>query len=333
MIENRFFLLQKEVDGFLIQRKEPLQSSAQVELLELLSEIDQATYLLVAQNDFYLFKDLQLLGLSFVGYRGAATDSEIVSLAQIEKLSKIRPQYLVLKKDKELTYQVSHGALDTIHVLRNRESLKRQSRFHPSLSPLTTVDARTVRRDRYSELRVHNSFDQVISARRSASSFKNPVSDSVLMELMRDTFGYRDPIKRFFLSAGAISEFQVMLLQVDKNRYSEYDATIDQFLPADVPDIKALFDECLQGQRDYQGAETWLFTIVNLEKMIEKYGPRAFRFAMMSAGSMIQQMHLSAESYNLDYRFLGGFDDQICHSILGLNKHQVFLGFVALGAR
>ena len=54
---------------------------------------------------------------------------------------------------------------------------------------------------------------------------------------------------------------------------------------------------------------------------------------MMSAGSLLQQMHLSAESFDLDFRFLGGFDDQICHRALSLEKHQIFVGMAALGAR
>ena len=216
------------------------------------------------------------MGASFIGYAENIDTEEIIKFDKINAIETTSIRFLVLEKDKALCYRVDQKAEEILELIRKEESLRDKGIFHPSFAPVKKIDSSLICESRESSHRVLNYFDQLTIQRKSANEFYRPPKDEILHEVLLDSFGYRDVSKRFFSSAGAISEFQVGVFDREKNNYRQYCFETKQLFDYPRPDLETLFKECLLGQVDYQNASTWVLIVLDLEKMTEKYGSMPF---------------------------------------------------------
>jgi SagB-type dehydrogenase family enzyme len=74
-----------------------------------------------------------------------------------------------------------------------------------------------------------------------------------------------------------------------------------------------------------------VFLCCDTTRTCAKYGNRGYRFALMEAGAVWQNIDLVANSLDIPLRAFGGFVDEQCSELLALPEHvhpvlAVFLG-------
>lgn len=83
-------------------------------------------------------------------------------------------------------------------------------------------------------------------------------------------------------------------------------------------------------------AGTRLWFIADLRRAVEKYGERAYRYALLECGHVAQQVTALLEAQGWRVRPFGGFDDRRVGQLLRLDSHQLVchaLGVTAPAAR
>jgi SagB-type dehydrogenase family enzyme len=98
--------------------------------------------------------------------------------------------------------------------------------------------------------------------------------------------------------------------------------------PLPIPDV-------LQGllqQGFTRDAAAFIFIAAVLPRTLKKYGPRGYRYLLMEAGHVAQNICLSATELGLATLCLGGFSDHKINSLLRLDgREEVTLYAIALG--
>ena len=79
-----------------------------------------------------------------------------------------------------------------------------------------------------------------------------------------------------------------------------------------------------------QAALHFLF-ITHIRKLEERWGPRGYRYALMTAGRMGERLYLAATALGLGCCGIGAFYDQEAADLLGLNQDSRMLYLVAVG--
>lgn len=94
------------------------------------------------------------------------------------------------------------------------------------------------------------------------------------------------------------------------------------------PDIKEIVRFVAQPEIDIQKSSAILFITSVLKRTQWKYGERAYRYALIEAGHLAQNMLLFAASMNLAACPIGGFIDDRANNYLkldGLNEYIVYI--------
>jgi SagB-type dehydrogenase family enzyme len=343
--ENEYFTFIETVKDerlyFDLMRKRPTVPGAYVELLELLSVpmLDNSNCaILIPTEDNYLLKDLQMIGFTVEGYLVENIDSSktyswdgdqpecIIDFSNIEILAESKVLRLVLSASGTLCHPINFGALENINFFRKRERY---------LNGLTEFfyDPKSNKEESRSNFnpkkRNVKLFEEIISKRISASSFKRKLEDSELLNVLNDTFAWTTNGSRPFPSAGGLSAFTVYILNGNKkyiyNSKSNTLDTTDFYL-----DKSTLFE--LGGEISmFRGCETWAAITFDINIISEKYATRSYRFAMIETGAILQQMHLSCASFGFDGRILGGFDDALVEKLLKLRSHHMITALFGMG--
>jgi SagB-type dehydrogenase family enzyme len=87
---------------------------------------------------------------------------------------------------------------------------------------------------------------------------------------------------------------------------------------------------CLDQAWLTQAALHFLF-ITDIRKLEERWGPRGYRYALMTAGRLGERLYLTATALGLGCCGIGAFYDQEAAGLLGLNQDSRMLYLVAVG--
>lgn len=87
---------------------------------------------------------------------------------------------------------------------------------------------------------------------------------------------------------------------------------------------------CLDQEWLTQAALHFLF-IAHIGKLEERWGPRGYRYALMTAGRLGERLYLTANALGLGCCGIGAFYDQEAADLLGLNPDSRMLYLVAVG--
>jgi SagB-type dehydrogenase family enzyme len=189
------------------------------------------------------------------------------------------------------------------------------------------------------------SFGSVVARRRSARSF---APDSLAVEVLGRLLGASAVIQgigelegvwyeeRPTPSAGALHPLELYLSArrvegLDPGRY-HYDPQtheLEHLGPAPPPG--ALGDAAFD-QRALDEAPAVLAVVGVPARSMWKYGQRGYRFVLLEAGHLAQQLSLSAAALDLGSLVVGGFVDDEVHGLFGLDGTEIALCLVAVGA-
>ena len=87
---------------------------------------------------------------------------------------------------------------------------------------------------------------------------------------------------------------------------------------------------CLDQAWLTQAALHFLF-IANIGKLEERWGPRGYRYALMTAGRLGERLYLTATALGLGCCGIGAFYDQEAADLLQLNSDSRLFYLVAVG--
>lgn len=134
-------------------------------------------------------------------------------------------------------------------------------------------------------------------------------------------------------SAGAL--YPIECYWISRNAVHYYDADDHALIRLWAADPQ-LFSkpETLIGSTPCRGASGYLVLTYVLYRNMRKYGARGYRYGLLEAGAILQQMSEHARSLGVGCVWLGGFDDQVLADMLGLRPRldlEVPLIISALG--
>jgi SagB-type dehydrogenase family enzyme len=84
--------------------------------------------------------------------------------------------------------------------------------------------------------------------------------------------------------------------------------------------VRAEADSCLLVPQFLEGANVLLFLAAPLDPMLAKYGPRGYRYLVLEAGHVAQNICLAAIEQRLATLCVGGFFDHAVDRLLGLQQ-------------
>lgn len=122
--------------------------------------------------------------------------------------------------------------------------------------------------------------------------------------------------------------FQVSDLSAGLYHYQVCDHCLEQL--GDEVSAKAVFDSLPQNDAIAAAHFALLVTSVFPRTTI-KYGERGYRFALLEAGHLLQNMYLLANPLHLGLVALGGFYDDEIHAAIGLDGTDEAVVYAALG--
>lgn len=346
--ENEYFTFirtEKESQVFLdVVRKRPTLPGAFVELLELASVplIENPSCLLAIQSDDnYLLRDLQKVGFVIKGYLveresgqsnllwDSSRNEEFISLGNINEIANNKVRRIVLKSCGELKHPVNFGSKEAIDLLRKRERyLNGLTEFYYDPEEETENYSKTYYTK---DNRKIDSFNELIDLRKSATSFESGLSNDQLMNVLNDTLSWTDKFSRPFPCAGGFGTFNAFVItesgkykfNPEKNQIEKAEFNLDNSTIYELGGEISMFENC----------KTWIILTANMEKNIEKYASRAYRFSLIESGAIMQQIHLSCASFGFDCRILGGFDDRLVETMLNLNENEFVMAMMGMGAK
>ncbi len=185
----------------------------------------------------------------------------------------------------------------------------------------------------------------VINARRSRRHYSpDPISMEELSFLLWCTQGVeeitsRPATLRPVPSAGSRHAFETLLLV---NRVTGLDSGLYRFmasshqlgpLPA-APDPTGRLTAASRHQEMVTASAVTFIWMAVLARMRYRYGERGYRYLLMDAGHVCQNLYLAAEAIGCHACALGGFDDEAMNRELGLDGEELFTVYLgSLGKR
>ncbi|WP_048601943.1 SagB/ThcOx family dehydrogenase [Rubeoparvulum massiliense] len=183
--------------------------------------------------------------------------------------------------------------------------------------------------------------DQALLKRETTRAFMaKPLELEEISLLLRTSFGITgqlgmdDPLyTRSYPSAGG-------LYPIDCYVISQYEMDL---VPAGVYhyDVKGHRLECLQRgdvskeipsltnyTKEVENAALLILMTATFPRLSYKYGERGYRFALLEAGHMAQNLYLSATALDIGCMALGGFYDDGCNQLLdvdGINESVIYM--------
>lgn len=181
----------------------------------------------------------------------------------------------------------------------------------------------------------------LLKDRKTSREFsKNPISLSTLSNILFYSAGIKlefredlDHARRMYPSAGArypvelyITINNVSDLEKGLYHYNVRDNNLEQLLKKD---LRRDMQEILNSD---MGTAPILFSLTGVLGRTEvKYGNNAYRFALLEAGHIGQNISLLAEQANLGSCAIGGFDNNKIARLIDLVEDEVPLYIFAIG--
>ncbi|MFH1503596.1 MAG: SagB/ThcOx family dehydrogenase [Candidatus Diapherotrites archaeon] len=174
-------------------------------------------------------------------------------------------------------------------------------------------------------------FYNLLINRNSIRDFKDsPISLESLNKILFYSLGLKNPreknedTRRFYPSAGARYPIEAYLLNNNTNgldkglyHYNIKDNQLEQLLAKDVSsDSSAIFGESYKGNSN--------FIILNgvISRTEVKYGANAYRFALLEAGHIGQNISLLAEKEKIGCCAIGGFDNDKLSKLIDITQED-----------
>jgi len=143
--------------------------------------------------------------------------------------------------------------------------------------------------------------------------------------------------KRLVPSAGARHPFETYLLinrveGVDPGLY-RYLALEHKLLPLDAKeDINQTITEAALKQKHVQNSAVAFCWVADIARTYWRYDERSFRYIMLDAGHVCQNLYLAAETIQCGVCAIAAFDDDLMNKALGVDgEHQFTVYMASLG--
>lgn len=172
--------------------------------------------------------------------------------------------------------------------------------------------------------------------RRSERSFSDKsLNDRELAQIFASFYEINGVGHRGYPAAGGIYVIEIFAVAFNVDGYS---GKILHYEP-DLHALTIVGDHDLDWNRANESInirvdgvpQMVVFGVINPALLVDKYGDRGYRFAMLEAGMALQQLSLTvAESKQLKCVASGGAFDDIWPDRLGLNKNSHQLAFCVL---
>jgi len=181
---------------------------------------------------------------------------------------------------------------------------------------------------------------QAIERRRSVRRYsEEPLSLAVLSSLLWLTQGVKEitgrrSTLRTVPSAGARHAFESFLLV---NRVTGVEAGLYRFaasqhslvrLPAPVNICERITHACYDQSQVLHSAVTFLWVAV-VERMTWRYAERGYRYLLLDAGHVCQNLYLAAEALGCGVCAIAAYDDALLNAELGLDGENLFVIYLA----
>jgi SagB-type dehydrogenase family enzyme len=135
-------------------------------------------------------------------------------------------------------------------------------------------------------------------------------------------------------SAGARHAFETYLLA---NRVENLPTGLYRFLAgthqlAELdtrPEITELLTAACDHKQPVRGGAAVFFWVAVQERMFYRYGERGYRYLLLDAGHICQNLYLAAESIGCGACAIGAFDDLALNAQLGLDGRSLFVTYLA----
>jgi SagB-type dehydrogenase family enzyme len=171
-----------------------------------------------------------------------------------------------------------------------------------------------------------------IDRRRSQRTYgPESIPRTYLGSLLWAAYGKRtandEVSSRVIPSAGAcypLSVYALVLSVTDTIRgFYEYQPDTDTliYLPEILVPLK-VNDWFRTTHIDYKGAAAILFIIGHWQKICPKYGSRGYRYLLLEAGHMAQNLSLLATTLDVPHVPVGGFNDDVVNSAFHLDSEK-----------
>lgn len=183
------------------------------------------------------------------------------------------------------------------------------------------------------------SLKQVLAARRSRRDFRREALDlAVLGTLLESAYGVRHYIGayetprfpvRWAPSSGGLQSVEVYVVAHDVQGLPGgtyyYDAVASSLVQVDRGLMRRRsVRACLM--QDWTGeSAALLFLTCRLDKLLWKYGRRAYRMAHVDAGIVAEHLHLVATSLGLGSCMLAGFTEDEVHKLIDVDGKREFV--------
>jgi SagB-type dehydrogenase family enzyme len=228
-------------------------------------------------------------------------------------------------------YELFHENTKTGNVLSNEKPAER--RYETDYTTFPAED--TYGRDGRSRSEIY----EIIRERRSPTAFsRSPIEAERISQLLFEAVGItrlgpsESQHRRAYPSAGALYpvETYVVLLNVNdlpRDVY-HYDVLHDRLTPLGI-EIRRSSLDCIYDGRVASCAAV-IFLTLEFERITAKYRSRGYRYALMEAGHMMQNLCLVSTSLGMSCLPVGGFLDDEASALLRLDGSEdvVYVGLV-----
>lgn len=184
----------------------------------------------------------------------------------------------------------------------------------------------------------------VLQARHSLREFGSvPVPCAVLDMVLRAAYGRvstaDEEERRTVPSAGALYPLRLIVIARDvaglpggAYRWRPADGQLGELADVRLPDSLAHWFRARHVEWQHAGAV--IFVVADVLRACAKYGERGYRYALLEAGHVGQNICLAATALAVPHIPIGGFDDDVVNSALGLDvPAEVVVYSVVLGGR
>jgi len=192
--------------------------------------------------------------------------------------------------------------------------------------------------------KIDSAIKKLINHRSSIREYQDAaISKDELSYLLWCTQGVKEKVGnihtlRTVPSAGARHALETFILvnKVDGltpglYRYLALEHKIQEFIISDVICDK-ITHGCLGQDFVKESAVTFIWVCV-VERMTWRYGERGYRYVLLDAGHVCQNLYLAAESLGCGVCAIGAFDDDIMNKLLGLDGKEKFVIYIAAVGR
>jgi SagB-type dehydrogenase family enzyme len=136
-------------------------------------------------------------------------------------------------------------------------------------------------------------------------------------------------------SAGARHAFETYLLvnrvtglESGLYRFASCDHGLTRQMTGDRDMNAEITQACMQQRQVATGAVTFIWTAV-LERMTWRYAQRGYRYLLLDAGHVCQNLYLAAEALGCGTCAIAAFDDDLLNLTLGLDGETIFALYAA----